>query len=105
MSCGLAVGLGALGLSGEKPERKDRVRQRGRGWEEPAFTRQGWLCVPARVRIAGSFLEWLSRRKLMCTGQGMFTISFDLARQILSPFLDGETEVQSKRLGPVPCKF
>lgn len=56
-SCGLAAGLGTLGPSGEKPGKEDRVKQKGRGRGELCFHKAGGLCVPLRVRTAGSFLE------------------------------------------------
>jgi len=56
-SCGLAVFLGALGPSGEKPGRENGVRERGREGGGPAFIGRVGLHVPVRARIAGSFLD------------------------------------------------
>lgn len=56
-SCGLAVFLGALGPSGEKPGREKGVRERGRERGGPAFIGRVGLYVPVRARIAGSFLD------------------------------------------------
>ena len=57
-SCGLAVFLGALGPSGEKPGRENGVRERGgREGGGPAFRGRVGLHVPVRARIAGSFLD------------------------------------------------
>lgn len=56
-SCGLAVFLGALGPSGEKPGRENGARERGRKGGGPAFIGRVGLHVPVRARIAGSFLD------------------------------------------------
>lgn len=49
-SCGLAAGLGALGLPGEKSEERTEGGCEG-GGRGPAFTRQGRLRVPVGAEL------------------------------------------------------
>lgn len=61
-SCGLAIGLGALGPSGEKPGRENKVREKGRGGgDRLSQGRAGCLCLSGPELLAFLWSDALQR--------------------------------------------